>query len=91
MNKNDLTDCVAEKSGLSKVDANRAVDAVLDSITEALKKGDEIVVVGFGSFKSRVRPKRMGHHPKTGAPLEIPASKVVSFKVGKKLKDAVNS
>ncbi len=91
MNKNDFVDRIAEKSGLSKVDANRALDAVTDVIAQAMKQGEEVVLVGFGSFKSRIRPKRTGRHPKTGAPLEIQASKTITFKTGKKLKDTVNS
>jgi DNA-binding protein HU-beta len=90
MNKADLIDRISEKSGLSKIDANTALEAVTDVITAAMKAGDEIVLVGFGSFKVGARAARTGRHPQTGKPMNIAASKVVKFKVGKKLKDAVN-
>ncbi len=91
MNKNDFIDRIAEKAGISKIDANNALDAVTDVITHAMKEGEEIILVGFGSFKVGARAERMGRHPKTREPMKIHASKVVKFKVGKKLKDAVNS
>jgi DNA-binding protein HU-beta len=90
MNKAELIDRISEKSGLSKVDANTALEAVTDVITDAMKAGEEIVLVGFGSFKVGSRSARTGRHPQTGKAMNIAASKVVKFKVGKKLKDAVN-
>ncbi len=90
MNKAELIDRISEKSGLSKIDANTALEAVTDVITSAMKAGDEIVLVGFGSFKVGTRAARTGRHPQTGKPMNIAASKVVKFKVGKKLKDSVN-
>ena len=91
MNKNELIDRISEKTGLSKLDANNALDAVTDEITDAMKAGEEIILVGFGSFKVGTRAARTGRHPQTGKPMQIAASKVVKFKVGKKLKDAVNA
>lgn len=91
MNKNELIDRICEKAGLSKTDANNALDAFTDAITDAMKEGQEIVLVGFGSFKVGVRAARTGRHPQTGKAMQIAASKVVKFKVGKKLKDAVNA
>ncbi|MDA3130785.1 HU family DNA-binding protein [Aliibacillus thermotolerans] len=90
MNKTDLINAVAEQAELSKKDAARAVDAVFDSITESLKKGDKIQLVGFGSFEVRERAARKGRNPQTGAEIEIPASKNPAFRPGKQLKDAVN-
>ncbi|MBS0350505.1 MAG: HU family DNA-binding protein [Proteobacteria bacterium] len=90
MNKNELIDRISQKTGLSKSDANNALDAVTDVITDAMRDGEEIVLVGFGSFKVGKRAARTGRHPKTGEAMQIAASKVVKFKVGKKLKDAVN-
>lgn len=91
MNKNELIDRISEKTGLSKLDANNALDAITDEITNAMKSGDEIILVGFGSFKVGTRAARTGRHPQTGKAMQIAASKVVKFKVGKKLKDAVNA
>jgi len=91
MNKAELIDRISEKTGLNKIDANSALEAVTDVITDAMKAGDEIVLVGFGSFKVGVRAARSGRHPRTGKEMKIAASKVVKFKVGKKLKDAVNA
>ncbi len=90
MHKNDLIDRVSEITGLSKTDANKALDAVIDSITETVKKGENVVLVGFGSFEVGKRAARTGRHPRTGEPMEIPEKKVIKFKVGKKLKDAVS-
>ena len=90
MNKTELVDHVAEAAGLTKADAARAVDAVIGGVTEALKKGDNVTVVGFGTFQVRARAARTGRNPKTGGALEIPASKNPVFKAGKALKDAVN-
>ena len=90
MNKNDLVAAVATSSGLSKSDAAKAVDAVFDSITDALKGGDEVRLVGFGTFSVAQRAATTGRNPQTGATINIPASKQPKFKAGKGLKDAVN-
>ncbi len=90
MNKNDLVASVAEHTGLSKMDATKAVDAVFDCITRSLKKGNEVRLVGFGTFNVRKRAASKGRNPRTGEELKIPASKQPKFKAGKGLKDAVN-
>ena len=90
MNKTELIDSVAESADLSKADAGRAVDAVIASVTKALKKGDSVTVVGFGTFQVRERAARTGRYPKTGDTIQINASKNPAFKAGKALKDAVN-
>ncbi|RZA37060.1 MAG: HU family DNA-binding protein [Lysobacteraceae bacterium] len=90
MNKTELVDQVAESADLSKADAARAVDAVISSVTKALKKGDSVTVVGFGTFQVRERAARTGRNPKTGDTINIAASKNPAFKAGKALKDAVN-
>ena len=90
MNKTELIAVVAEKSELSKKDAEKAVNAVVDSIVEALKAGEKVSLVGFGSFEAKVRPARKGHNPANGQEIEIAASKAASFKAGKALKDALN-
>ncbi|WP_019645386.1 HU family DNA-binding protein [Novispirillum itersonii] len=89
MNKSDLVDAVAAESGLTKADAAKAVDAVFNAVTDALKKGDEVRLVGFGTFAVSERAARTGKNPRTGEPLEIAASKQPKFKPGKALKDAV--
>ena len=90
MNKTELIDAVAEASDLSKADAGRAVDAVVDTITDALKDGDSVTLVGFGTFLVRPRAARTGRNPQTGATIEIKAANAPAFKAGKALKDAVN-
>ena len=90
MNKTDLIDAVSDSADLTKADAARAVDAVIASITSALKKGDSVTVVGFGTFQVRERAARSGRNPKTGETIKIDASKNPAFKAGKALKDAVN-
>jgi DNA-binding protein HU-beta len=90
MNKADLIDAVAEAADLSKAQAGRAVEALVDAVTGALKGGDQVSIVGFGSFVVRQREARKGRNPKTGAEIQIPASKAPAFKAGKALKDAVN-
>jgi DNA-binding protein HU-beta len=90
VNKNDLIAEVADDTGLSKTDAAKAVDAVFDSITRALKKNQEIRLVGFGTFHVAKRAASKGRNPRTGEEIEIPASKQPKFKAGKGLKDAVN-
>ncbi len=89
MNKTELITAVAEKSGLSKKDAEKALAAVVDSLTDAMVKGDKVQLVGFGSFESKTREARMGRNPKTKETIEIPATRVPVFKAGKALKDAV--
>jgi DNA-binding protein HU-beta len=90
VNKNDLIAVVATKTGLSKGDATKAVDGVFDAVTEALKEGDEVRLVGFGTFTVSKRAASQGRNPRTGDPIDIPASKQPKFKAGKGLKDAVN-
>lgn len=89
MTKNDLVSQVASSADLTKKDAEKAVNAVLDSITGALKKGDKVALVGFGTFETRNRPARQGRNPQTKQAITIPASTVPAFKAGKALKDAV--
>ena len=90
MNKSELIEAVAKSADLSKADAGRAVDAVIESVTKALKKKDTVSLVGFGTFSVRKRAARMGRNPKTGEAIKIKASKTPAFKAGKALKDAVN-
>jgi len=90
MNKNDLIASVAEQTGLSKSDATRAVDAVFTSIESALKGGDEVRLVGFGTFTVSQRSASEGRNPRTGEKITIAASKQPKFKAGKGLRDAVN-
>lgn len=89
MNKTELIAAVAEQAELSKKDAEAAVNAVIEAITDALKKGDKVQLVGFGAFEVRERAKRYGRNPRTKETIEIPASKAPAFKPGKALKDAV--
>ena len=88
MNKTELINAVAEKAVLSKKDSEAAVTAALDVISAALAEGDEVRLVGFGTFEVKKRAARTGRNPKTKEPVEIPASKVPAFKPGKALKDA---
>ena len=90
MNKNELVDSVAAATELTKADAARAVDAVFDSITRSLKKGQEVRLVGFGTFVVKKRAASTGRDPRTGAEIKIAASIQPKFKAGKGLKDAVN-
>jgi len=90
MNKTELVDAVADASELSKADAARAVDALVSVITGAMKKGDTVTLVGFGTFQVRARAARTGRNPKTGDSITIKASNNPAFKAGKALKDAVN-
>ena len=90
MNKTELIDAVAGSADLSKADAGRAVDAVIDTITGALKSGDPVTLIGFGTFLVRARAARTGRNPQTGATIEIKAANAPAFKAGKALKDAVN-
>lgn len=89
MNKSELVAAMAAKAELSKRDAEAALNALTDSITDALKKGDKITLVGFGTFEIRERAARDGRNPQTGATIKIAASKIPAFKAGKALKDAV--
>lgn len=89
MNKTDLINSVSESAEISKKDATSAVDAVFDSIMEALKKGDKVNLIGFGNFEVRERAARKGRNPQTGEEIDIAASKVPAFKPGKTLKEAV--
>ena len=82
MNKTELIDAVAAKAGLCKADAKKAIDAVLGSIAEAVKGGDKVTLVGFGTFSVTERGARTGRNPQTGATIEIPAKKSVKFKAG---------
>ena len=90
MNKNDLIGAVADSSGLTRSDATKAVEGVFDSITGALKKGDEVRLVGFGTFSVAKRKASTGRNPRTGEAMKIKASSQPKFKAGKGLKDAVN-
>lgn len=89
MTKQDLVKKVADMAGMTNVDAGKALDALVDVVTAALKKGDKVTWTGFGTFEVRSRAARMGRNPQTGAPLHIAASKTPAFKAGKSLKDAV--
>ena len=89
MNKSELVDLVAEKTEMSKKDSEKAVKAVVDSISEGLKRGEKVQLVGFGTFEVRHRKAREGRNPSTGAKIKIPALKVPAFKPGKALKEKV--
>jgi len=89
VNKNDLVSAVSNSSGLSKSDAAKAVDGVFEAITGALKGGDEVRLVGFGTFSVAARAASEGRNPRTGETIKIPASKQPKFKAGKGLKDSV--
>ncbi len=90
MNKNELIAEVANRAGMSKTDAGRAVDAVIDSISASLTKGNEVRLVGFGTFSVAHRRATQGRNPRTGEPITIKASKRPKFKAGKALKESVN-
>ncbi len=89
MNKAELIDAMAGDANLTKADAKRALDAFIGATTGALKKGDRVALVGFGSFSVAKRAARTGRNPKTNAPIQIPAKKVVKFKAGSELSDRV--
>jgi DNA-binding protein HU-beta len=89
MNKSELIDAMAAEANLSKADAKRALDAFQSAITKALKSGDRVALVGFGSFSVAERSARTGRNPQTGKEIKIPAKKVVKFKAGAELSDAV--
>jgi DNA-binding protein HU-beta len=90
MNKSDLVDAIAKSAEISKAAAARSLDATVDTIKKALKKGDSVSLVGFGTFKVGKRAARNGRNPRTGATIKIKAAKVPKFSAGKGLKDAVN-
>lgn len=90
MNKSELIDAIAAEADISKADAGRALDATLNAITDGLKKGDTVSLVGFGTFSVKERAARTGRNPQTGQPIQIAAAKIPGFKAGKALKDAVN-
>jgi DNA-binding protein HU-beta len=90
VNKTELVASVAEKVAMTKKDAEKAINAVFDSIEEALAQNDKVQVIGFGTFEVKEREERQGRNPQTGAQITIPASKNPVFKAGKGLKDAVN-
>ena len=90
MKKSELVEVVAEKTGLTKADATRAIDAMFETITEVLKKGDKVPVAGFGTFAVSYRKAREGRNPQTGEKVKIAARNAVTFKPGTALKEAVN-
>lgn len=90
MNKSELIDAIAESADISKAAAGRALDATVDAMKKSLKKGDNISIVGFGTFYVSKRAARTGRNPRTGASIKIKAAKVPKFRAGKGLKDAVN-
>ncbi|MBU0501326.1 MAG: HU family DNA-binding protein [Gammaproteobacteria bacterium] len=90
MNKSELIDAMAAAADISKASAGRALNGFIDAVSEAMKTGDSVTLIGFGTFSVRERAARSGRNPQTGAAIEIKASKIPSFKAGKSLKDAVN-
>ena len=90
MNKTELVDAIAAAADITKVQAGKALEAVLESVTETLKKGDKVTLIGFGTFETRERAARTGRNPQTGKEIQIAASITPAFKAGKKLKDALN-
>ncbi len=89
MNKSELIDAIADASDLSKADATRALSGLIDSVTGALKKGDTVSLIGFGTFSVKERAARQGRNPQTGETIQIKAAKIPAFKAGKGLKDAI--
>ncbi|KAF0191242.1 MAG: hupB [Gammaproteobacteria bacterium] len=89
MNKSDLVDAIANSTDMSKAAAGRAIDAMTTSVTKALKKGDQVTLVGFGTFTVRKRAARKGRNPQTGEEIRIRASKTPAFRAGKAFKDAI--
>lgn len=90
MNKSELIDAIAVSADIPKAAAGRALDAMIEAVGSALKEGDQVALVGFGTFVVKERAARTGRNPQTGEPIEIKAAKVPGFKPGKALKDAVN-
>lgn len=91
MNKSELINAIAEKSELSKKDAGKALDAIIGTVSESLEKGENVQLIGFGTFEVRNRPARSARNPHTGEEIKIAACKAPAFKAGKALKDAVNT
>lgn len=91
MNKTELVDAIAAAADITKAQAGRALDAVLESVTETLKNGEKVTLIGFGTFETRERAARTGRNPQTGKEIQIAASTTPAFKAGKKLKDALNA
>jgi DNA-binding protein HU-beta len=89
MNKSGLVDKVQEVLGGTKAEAERVVDAIIDGVTDSLKKGDEVSIAGLGIFSTKVRPARQGRNPRTGETIKVPAMRVPKFRAAKALKDAV--
>lgn len=89
MNKTELTNIIADKAGLTKADAKKALDATIDAITQALKDGDKVSLIGFGTFAVSERPEREGINPQTKAPIKIAAKKLAKFKAGAELDAAI--
>ena len=90
MHKNDLVELMAEGAGISKASAMRALDTMMEGVTEALKGGEKVTLTGFGTFSTSVREARTGRNPQTGKKIKIPAKSVVKFKAGTKLTEALN-
>lgn len=90
MNKSELIEAIAASADIPKAAAARALDAMVETVTDSLKKGESVSLVGFGTFAVKERAARTGRNPQTGQPIEISAAKVPSFKAGKALKDSVN-
>jgi len=90
VNKSELIEAIAASADIPKAAASRALDAMVESVTESLKQGDTVSLVGFGTFSVKERAARTGRNPQTGEPIQISAAKVPAFKAGKALKDAVN-
>ncbi|SDK90836.1 DNA-binding protein HU-beta [Modicisalibacter muralis] len=90
MNKSELIEAIAASADIPKAAAGRALDAMIESVTDSLKKGDSVALVGFGTFAVKERAARTGRNPQTGKPINISAAKVPGFKAGKALKDSVN-
>ena len=90
MNKGELVEAIANEADISKSDAQSALDAFVSTVTNEMKKGDKVTIVGFGTFSTSNRAARTGRNPQTGQPIQIPAKKVAKFSAGKALKDAIN-
>jgi DNA-binding protein HU-beta len=90
MNRSDLVDSAARRAGLGKSEVSKALDALIDTITDSVQKGEKVSLTGFGTFELRDRAARTGRNPQTGAPMEVAASRAPAFKPGKSFKDAVN-
>ena len=91
MNKSDLIDAISDAAELTKAEAGRAVDAVVSVISKALKNGDSVTLVGFGTFEVRKRGARTGRNPRTGAPVDVPSKRVPYFKPGKEMRERLNA